>query len=45
MGTYGYMMDVTVDLGDAFRFTYYDEALNSFKVIGDQVLPEDVGDY
>lgn len=45
LGTYGYLMDVRVDLGDAFRFAFYDKALNTFKVVGDKVLPEDVGDY
>ena len=38
-------MDVELQLGDAFRFVIYDKSLNFFRVQGDLVKPEDVGDY
>ena len=45
LNTYGYLMEVEVFLGDAFRFCVYDKALNKFKVRGTMTKPEDVGDY
>ena len=35
--TYGYLMDVELFLGEAFRFAHYDKVFNSFKVNGDLV--------
>ena len=45
LNTYGYIMDVEVFLGDAFRFVVYDKDLNKFSVQRNLVKPEDVGDY
>ena len=45
LNRYGYLMDVELQLGDAFRFVIYDKSLNFFRVQGDLVKPEDVGDY
>jgi len=41
MGSYGYLMDVSLILADAFRFSTYDEDLNIFKVVGNMVSRED----
>ena len=38
-------MEVSVIMGDAFRFTTYDKDQNMFKVHSNLVLPEDVGEY
>jgi len=38
-------MDVTVILGDAFRFTTYDKDRNMFKVHSNLVKPSDIGEY
>ena len=43
--TYGYMMEVKAELGDAFRFSEYDNDSNTYKVHGYMVAPEDVGRY
>ena len=40
---YGLLMDVSVFLGDAFRFTTYEKDGNLFKVHSNLVLPSDVG--
>ena len=45
MNIYGYLMKVDVLLGDAFRFASYDQNLNTFKVHGNLMKTEDVGDY
>ena len=43
--TYGYLMRVEVILGDAFRFTTFNEGLNQFQVNGNLLTREDIGDY
>ena len=43
--TAGYIMNVEVFLGDAFRFSIYDETLNLFKVHATKLKKEDVGEY
>ena len=45
VNTYGYIMLVEAELGDAFRFSQYDKDFNIFRVHGLQVSNEDVGMY
>jgi len=45
MNTYGYMMEVKAELGDAFRFSEYDQVANIFRVHSGLTVKEDVGDY
>ena len=45
LNTYGYMMQVGVVLGDAFRFLAFNEHLNQFVIQGGLLTREDVGRY
>ena len=43
--TYGYLMEVSAELGDAFRFSKYETDTNLYKVNGDITTKDDIGIY
>ena len=38
-------MQVKAKLGDAFRFAEYDPDLNTFRVLSNLLMKDDIGDY
>lgn len=45
MNTYGYIMDLQVDIGSTYPFANYDEERNIYKVAAGETTREDIGIY